>query len=49
MNELILQMRMLLANLDNNIKLISQENERLRQEIEKLKETKETKEEDKKD
>lgn len=46
MNELILQMRMLLANLDNNIKLISQENERLRQEIEKLKETKE---EDKKD
>lgn len=30
MNELILQMRMLLANLDNNIKLISQENERLR-------------------
>lgn len=46
MNELILQMRMLLANLDNNIKLISQENERLRQEIEK---SKETKEEDKKD
>lgn len=46
MNELTLQMRMLLANLDNNIKLISQENERLRQEIEELKETKE---EDKKD
>lgn len=41
MNDLIVQIRILIAQLDNNIKLILKDNELLKSEIENLKKEKE--------
>lgn len=47
MNDLIVQIRILLAQLDNNLKLIIKDNELLKSEIENLKKEKEKEKENK--